>query len=52
MPIRQVDDEALLSLAGDQHVGEQPAPSPRTIQAMMPMTDSLVSDVRGMRITW
>src|SRR5260370_4949380 len=46
MPIRQVRIRPCCLLPGTAILASRPAPSPRTIQAMMPITDSLVSDVR------
>src|SRR5258708_29717761 len=46
MPIRQVRMRPCCLLPGIAMLASRPAPSPRTIQAMMPITDSLVSDVR------
>src|SRR5271165_6173765 len=47
MPMRQVRIRPCCLLPGISMLAIRPAPRPRTIQAMMPMTGSLVSDVRG-----
>src|ERR1700722_634755 len=43
MPIRQVTMSPCCLLPGMSMLAIKPAPSPRTIQAIMPMADSLVS---------
>src|SRR5580692_10710837 len=47
MPITQVRMRPCDLLPGISMLASRPATRPRTIQAMMLMTDSLVSDVRG-----